>query len=118
MLIDYMQCIGKPTSYITCKGNDDCSICKTMKGFRDIVALRDIKTKMLVHLSRQDYNIIQKIVSSLIKDGEKTGDFEKNGGFTWLDIPLTEAGKVATLSVRKTITDTEPKYEWMLVKDA
>lgn len=114
MLIDYPSLIAPSLGY---NGKDKCPVCNIYDRINNTVALRDIKTKMLVHLSREDYDTILKVVDSIIEIGEITGSFEKNEGFTWIDIPLTEAGKFATLSVRKTILEDDNHYEWMLVKD-
>jgi len=113
MYIDYIDKIGPE---ISCNGKDNCPICKAARDMDNVVTMMDLKTKHLVHLTRSQYDIIQEVVAEIIKVGESQNLFEKNGGFAWVDIPLAKNGKNTTISVKRTVIDGKPQYEWKLSK--
>lgn len=112
----------------TCKVG--CPICDHITKTEEALVKPVIKTNRLVKNLLDDsifaidselYDGIEKAVKTLIDKAEKSGDFlfqctlNGEGGFAFENFTLKN-GKQVTLSIRKTVIDGKPNYEFMVYK--
>lgn len=102
-----------------CSG-PECPLCNLAREISGEIKFKNFSNDTTIFISKEDHDNILNIVDSIIKNGEELKTFEKNKGYAWVTIPLSN-GKTATLSVARSIIEKgsmyKVEYEWMLEKE-